>query len=175
MNNFSYVERLGHIEQRVLDAEFDDLRSNPTSVIKQLWSLSKLFNLSQPQFLHLHIECSCTCKHPRSFLMSTCECKVDMLSAMMCDTSINSLQTLHIYLEVSTFTDNISLFPLFSVTFCSNPLSQSWGFFPFVIIKLDEINCFIFIIYYQKLFHLMKIFFSMYSSTIICYYCWTLH
>lgn len=91
--------------------------------------------------------------------MSTCECKVDMLSAMMCDTSINSLQTLHIYLEVSTFTDNISLFPLFSVTFCSNPLSQSWGFFPFVIIKLNEINFFVFIIYYQKLFQLMKIFF----------------
>lgn len=43
----------GHVEERVLDAASDDLGSKPTSAISQLWTLSKLYNLSQPQFFHL--------------------------------------------------------------------------------------------------------------------------
>ena len=56
---------LGHVEETALDTESDYLGSKPTSAVSQWWTLSKLYNLSQPQFLLKTTKCNCTGSHPR--------------------------------------------------------------------------------------------------------------
>lgn len=96
----------------------------PTSAVSQWWTLSKLYNLSQPQFLLKTTKCNCTWSHPRGLQWTPVITKVNVERAVMCEVAINPSQRggFRPTVSMSSFLLYFSLFPNSAIPFPDNKI-----------------------------------------------------